>query len=65
MMPAQPIVYAVTMFLALTSLLRWKCLRQSPYHRLRRGLQMYRVRVLSELSANVTGTFSTPSAKAA
>ena len=65
MMPAQPIVFAVTMFLALTSLLRWKSLRQSPYYRLRRGLQMYRVRVLSELSGNVAGTLSAISAKAA
>lgn len=56
MMSAQPILYAVTMFFALASLLRWKYRREFPYYRLRRGLQTYAVRVLSELTG--AGGFS-------
>lgn len=57
-MSVQPILYGMTMFLALASLLRWKYLRQSGHNRLRRGLQMYAVRVLSDLSAEVAGALS-------
>jgi hypothetical protein len=63
MMPAQPILYAATMFLALASLLRWKYRREFPYYRLRRGLQTYAVRVLSELTAG--GSLSGASLKTA
>ena len=65
MMPAQPILYAVMMFLALASLLRWKYRREFPYYRLRRGLQTYAVRMLSDLSAEVAGTLSGSALKTA
>jgi hypothetical protein len=38
----QPIIYATSLFLALTSLLRWKYLRQDTTpHRVRRSLRAY------------------------
>ncbi|HLK48629.1 MAG TPA: hypothetical protein VKT49_10875 [Bryobacteraceae bacterium] len=37
----QPILYAISLFLALASLLRWKYLRQDTPHRVGRSLRGY------------------------
>ena len=37
----QPILFAISLFLALASLLRWKYLRQDTGHRVSRSLRSY------------------------
>ena len=37
----QPILYAISLFLALAALLRWKYLREDTPHRVHRSLQAY------------------------
>lgn len=42
MMTIQPIIYAISLFLALASLLRWKYLREDKTpHRVRRSMRAY------------------------
>jgi hypothetical protein len=50
MLPIQNTLYAVALFLALTSLLRWKHIRQSAAHRLKRSLRVYMMRRSSEFA---------------
>ena len=40
-MTIQPILYAISLFLALAVLLRWKYLRDDTPHRVRRSLRAY------------------------
>ena len=54
MMPGQTICFGATMFLALAALLKWKYRRVARACRLERSLRSYTLRVLAELSAEVS-----------
>ena len=58
MTPIQLFLYAATLFLALTSLLRRKYRREIKTFRMQRSLRLYSTRVLSELSAGMANGLS-------
>ena len=49
MTPAQHLIYAVSLFFALSSLLKWTVRRQTPTVRMERSLRLYRTRLIEGL----------------
>ena len=54
----QSLLYAAALFLALTSLLKWKYRREIKTVRMQRSLRLYSLRVLTELSGGIANGLS-------
>ena len=58
MTPIQTVLYAATLFLALSSLHKWKFRRESKATRMGRSLRLYQMRLLTELTGEMADGLS-------